>query len=538
MRHTFYYALVGAAAFVALGYLILPESYWPVHNLVTAIISLVAFVGLLDVSQKKHTIRRNFPVLGRFRYVLESIRPEINQYFVESNTDGRPFNRNERSIIYQRAKNQIDSVPFGTQLDVNEIGYEWVNHSIMAKHVDPTTFRCVVGGPDCKQPYSASLLNVSAMSFGALSPNAVMALNGGAKKGGFAHNTGEGSISPYHLQPGGDLIWQIGTGYFGCRTGDGKFNPKTFAERASLPQVKMIELKLSQGAKPGHGGILPGVKVTEEIAKIRDVPAGQTVVSPPSHSAFSTPLELVQFIKQLRDLSGGKPVGFKLAMGRRREFMAICKAMIQTGIKPDFITVDGGEGGTGAAPAEFSDRVGGPGIEALIFVHNALRGFGLRKDIKIISSGKVVTGFSLIKRFALGADMCNSARAMMMALGCIQALRCNTNDCPTGVATSRKDLVKGLDVADKTVRVANYHRQTVASAAEILGAMGMTSPSELRPWHVFRRIGPALIKNYSEIHQYVQDGEFLREGLVHPTFRNALHASTPDTFEAQSEASA
>lgn len=536
MRHTFYKAFAGGIAFIILGYLILPTSYYPAHNFVSVILGLIGFVGILDVTQRKHTIRRNFPVLGRFRYLLESIRPEINQYFVESNTDGRPFNRNERSIIYQRAKNELDSVPFGTQLDVNEIGYEWVNHSIMAKHVDPATFRCVVGGPDCKQPYSASLLNVSAMSFGALSKNAVMALNGGAKRGGFAHNTGEGSISPYHLQPGGDIIWQIGTGYFGCRTPDGRFNPKTFAERAQLPQVKMIELKLSQGAKPGHGGILPGVKVTAEIAKIRDVPVGQTVFSPPAHSAFSTPIELLQFLKQLRDLSGGKPVGFKLALGKRREFVAICKAMLKTGIKPDFITVDGGEGGTGAAPLEFSDRVGGPGIEALIFVDNTLRGFGLRQHIRVISSGKVVTGFSMIKRFALGADMCNSARAMMMALGCIQALRCNSNDCPTGVATSRPDLVKGLDVADKTVRVANYHRRTIESAAEILGAMGMTSPAELKPWHVFRRIGPALIKNYSEIHHYIRDGEFLNDGPVHPAYKNAIQASTPDTFEARAEA--
>ncbi len=533
MRYHFYQALVVFFIIISAGYAVLPQSYYPIHNVVTGILLLISTLGLLDVFQSKHTIRKNFPVLGRFRYVLESIRPEINQYFIENNTDGRPFNRNERSIIYQRAKKQLDTVPFGTQLNVNSIGYEWVNHSITAHHVDPTTFRVTVGGPDCKQPYSASLLNISAMSYGSLSRNAVEALNAGAKIGDFAHNTGEGSISMAHMKHGGDLIWQIGTGYFGCRTPDGKFNPETFKERATLNQVKMIEIKISQGAKPGHGGILPGVKVTEEIAAIRDVPVGQTVNSPPSHSAFSTPVELLQFIKQLRDLSGGKPVGFKLAMGRRREFMAICKAMLKTGIKPDFITVDGGEGGTGAAPLEFSDRVGGPGIEALIFVHNTLMGFDLRKDIRVIASGKVVTGFGMVKRFALGADICCSARAMMMALGCIQALRCNSNDCPTGVATTRKDLVAGLSVAAKKIRVANYHKETIESAAEIIGAMGMNHPRDLKPWHIFRRIGPALIKNYSEIHQMIRPGEFLN-GPINPAFRNAFQASEAETFNAVS----
>lgn len=533
MRYYFYVALVVFFLIISTGYLILPKSYYPIHDVVTAILLIISFIGIRDVTQSRHTIRKNFPVLGRFRYIFESIRPEINQYFIESNTDGRPFNRNERSIIYQRAKSQLDTVPFGTQLDVNDIGYEWVNHSIMAKHLDPTTFRVTVGGPDCLKPYSASLLNISAMSFGALSKNAIEALNAGAKIGNFAHNTGEGSISPSHLKHGGDLIWQIGTGYFGCRTHDGKFNPETFKERAQLESVKMIELKISQGAKPGHGGILPGVKVTEEIAKIRDVPMGTTVISPPAHSAFSTPIELLEFIKLLRDLSGGKPIGIKLAMGRRREFMALCKAMVKTGIKPDFITVDGGEGGTGAAPLEFSDRVGGPGIEALVFVNNALTGFDLRKDIRLIASGKVVTGFGMVKRFALGADMCNSARAMMMALGCIQALRCNTNDCPTGVATTRPDLVAGLSVTNKKVRVANYQRETLESAAEIIGAMGMDHPRDLKPWHVSRRIGPALIKNYSEIHQMLEPGEFLK-GHINPAFKNAYNASEAESFRAVS----
>lgn len=534
MRNQFYWALVIILGIITGGYLLLPSVYYPIHHTISAILSVVAFLGILDVLQTRHTIKRNFPVLGRFRYILEAIRPEINQYFVESNTDGRPFNRNERSIVYQRAKKQLDTIPFGTQLDMNETGYEWVNNSMITSHINKDKMRVSIGGPDCKQPYSASRLNISAMSYGSLSKNAVSALNGGAKLGNFAHNTGEGSISPYHLEPGGDLIWQIGTGYFGCRTAEGKFSPESFKKRAQLPSVKMIEIKISQGAKPGHGGILPGIKVTEEISKIRDVPVGKSVLSPPSHSAFSTPIELLEFVAQLRDLSGGKPVGFKFALGRRREFMAICKAMVETGIKPDFVTIDGGEGGTGAAPLEFSDRVGGPGIEGLVFVHNALKGFDLRKHVRVISSGKVVTGFGLVKRFALGADICYSARAMMLALGCIQALRCNNNDCPAGVATTRRDLFRGLSVKDKTPRVANYHEETIESALHIMEAMGMEDPADLQPWHIFRRIGPALIKNYSEIHEFLAPGVFLNQTTIHPAFKNAFLASEANSFNAVS----
>ncbi|MCB0406600.1 MAG: FMN-binding glutamate synthase family protein, partial [Bdellovibrionales bacterium] len=473
MRKYFYIALVFFLVVIISGFLILPESYRPVHALVTGILLFISYLGIVDIIQEKHTIRRNFPVLGRFRYILESVRPEISQYFVESNTDGRPFNRNERSIIYQRAKGDLDTVPFGTQLDVEDIGYEWVNHSITAKHINYEDLRVTVGGPDCKQPYSSSLLNISAMSFGALSKNAILALNGGAKLGNFAHNTGEGSISDYHLQPGGDLTWQIGTGYFGCRTKDGHFNPETFQKRATLPQVKMIEIKLSQGAKPGHGGILPGVKVTPEIAKIRDVPVGQSVLSPPAHTAFSTPIELLQFVKQLRDLSGGKPVGFKLCIGHKSEFISICLAMIHLDIYPDFITVDGGEGGTGAAPQEFSNYIGAPMIDGLAFVHNILNGLDIRKYIKLIASGKITSGFHIARAIALGADTCNSARAMMMALGCIQALLCNTNRCPTGIATQDPNLTVGLVVDDKKVRVANYHEETIKSFVEMLGASGL-----------------------------------------------------------------
>jgi len=491
----------------------------------------LGIIGLKDALQKRQTIKRNFPILGRFRYLMEAIRPEINQYFVESNMDGRPFHRNDRSIVYQRAKNQLDSLPFGTQLDVNEVGYEWLNHSMVPKHLPPESLRVKIGNSQCKQPYSASILNISAMSYGSLSRNAIEALNGGAKLGNFAHNTGEGSISPHHLKHGGDLIWQIGTGYFGCRTPEGNFNPETFQERATLPEVKMIELKLSQGAKPGHGGILPGKKVTEEIASIRDVPVGETVNSPPAHTAFSTPIELLEFIAQLRELSGGKPVGFKLALGRRREFMSVCKAMIKTGIRPDFITVDGGEGGTGAAPLEFSDRMGGPGIESLIFVNNALRGFGLRHDVKVFSSGKVVTGFAIVKRICLGADVCMSARAMMMSIGCIQALRCNANDCPTGVATTDPSLVAGLDVKDKIPRVRNYHRETVDSAAHMIGAMGVSSPQHLMPWQIFRRTDTAEIKNYSQLFPLVDHGQFLK-GEIPELFQFSYNASQAETFTA------
>jgi len=392
--------------------LIYPSSLWSFLFTLPIII-----IGFYDYFQTRHAIRRNFPIIGHFRYLLETIRPEIQQYFIESDTSGRPFDRSQRSLIYQRAKNVRDTVPFGTLHDVYEVGYEWFNHSINSLHLHQGDLRVTVGGPECTQPYSASIFNISAMSFGSLSKNAVLALSGGAKINNFAHNTGEGGISPYHLEGGGDLIWQIGTGYFGCRTSDGHFNPDTFAERASHPHVKMIEIKLSQGAKPGHGGILPAAKVTPEIAAIRDVPMGEDILSPPYHSVFSTPIGLLEFVDKLRKLSGGKPIGFKLCIGKRREFLAICKAMIETGITPDFIAVDGGEGGTGAAPLEFTNRMGAPLIESLIFVHNSLVGYGLRDQIRIIASGKVTSGYSMVKRLALGADICYSARAMMMGRG-------------------------------------------------------------------------------------------------------------------------
>lgn len=435
-------------------------------------------LGVYDVVQKEHAILRNFPLVGHFRYLLESISPEIQQYFIESNTTGRPFNRNLRSLVYRRAKNVNDTHPFGTQRDLNGVDYVALRHSIYAVSPDSIDPRITIGGEDCLHPYSASIFNISAMSFGSLSANAIRALNNGARKGNFFHNTGEGGISTYHRQ-GGDLVWQIGTGYFGCRDEHGNFDETKFAERAVWPEVKMIEIKLSQGAKPGHGGVLPGIKNTQEIAEIRGVIKGTTILSPPSHSAFRNEDELVNFIGKLRRLSNGKPVGFKLCIGRTEEFIAICKSMIAHQIFPDFITIDGAEGGTGAAPLEFSDSVGLPLEPSLIFVRGTLVKFGIRDKIKIIASGKALSAFSIVKYIALGADSCNSARGFMFSLGCIQALRCNTNDCPTGVATQKAALQKGLVVSDKSERVYNYHKNTVHAVKELLGASGHLHTSEL-----------------------------------------------------------
>ncbi|MCJ0743015.1 FMN-binding glutamate synthase family protein [Pedobacter montanisoli] len=488
-------------------------------------------LGIYDLYQPKHSIVRNYPVFGRLRYFMENMRPKVYQYFVESDTNGTPYNRLNRSLIYQRAKKELDTIPFGTQLNVYDNGYEWLSHSIMAiSHHDLNLHpRVTVGGPECKQPYSASIYNISAMSFGSLSQNAVLALNGGAKLGDFAHNTGEGGISDYHRQMGGDLIWQIGTGYFGCRNADGTFNGEAFAERSQSDQVKMVEIKISQGAKPGHGGMLPGKKVTPEVARIRLVPEGKDVLSPPSHSAFSTPLELMQFVKRLRELSGGKPVGIKLCIGRRSEFLAICKAMIETGVYVDFITVDGGEGGTGAAPQEFSNSVGMPLRDGIAFVYDSLVGFDLKKHIKIIASGKVSSGFDIVKNIALGADMCNAARGMMFALGCIQALECNSNTCPTGVATQDPSLMKGLVVEDKKVRVKNFHNLTVASAVELLGAAGLKEPSQLTRAYINRRVTQNVIQSYLETYPYIPAGSLLK--TPYPSrFELGMALSTPESF--------
>ena len=514
-----------AALFLAIA---LGTYVWPPTAFALLVLVPIYLVGLRDTLQSRRAILRNFPVIGHFRYLLEKIRPEINQYFIESNTDGTPYNRELRSLAYQRSKQELDTVPFGTQRDVYQVGYEWINHSMAAvKHEGPAP-RITIGAGRCKQPYAASLLNISAMSFGALSKQAVLSLNGGAARGGFYHNTGEGGISPYHLEPGGDLVWQIGTGYFGCRNHDGTFNPETFEERARLPQVKMIELKLSQGAKPGHGGILPASKVTEEISKIRDVPMGKDVLSPPTHSAFSTPIELLEFITRLRELSGGKPVGFKLCLGNPSEFLGICMAMRETGLSPDFISVDGGEGGTGAAPVEFTNSVGTPLTEGLVFVHNSLRGFGLRKQVKLIASGKILSAFDMATRLAAGADLCNSARGFMFSLGCIQARHCNSNICPVGVATQDPALARGLSVTNKTERVYQLHEHTIEALLELLGAAGIYHPDDLRPHDVYRRVSPTKIQTYAQIFRYVDSGEFLVD--VPEGWRHWMSLASPDHF--------
>ncbi len=468
---------------LAFFYLIL---YFPEYTLV-AIIGALLLLALYDYFQPKHTILRNFPVIGHMRYMLEGIGPEIRQYFVESDMDGKPLNRNQRTYIYSRAKKQNDNHPFGTELDLQNDNIEWVRHSMFPKLAHEQPPRVTIGGPECKQPYAASLLNVSAMSYGSLSKNAISALNLGAKAGNFYHNTGEGSISDFH-KLGGDICYQIGTGYFGCRDEHGNFSDEMFTKSATIPEVKLIEVKLSQGAKPGHGGILPASKNNEEIARIRGVKPHTTIFSPPGHTAFKSYDGLLHFIARLRDLSGGKPVGFKLCVGNPAEFDRICKAMVETGIKPDFITVDGAEGGTGAAPITFSDHVGMPWENALMFVVETLKKHNLKKDIKIITSGKIIDGFDVLKALSLGADLCNSARAMMLALGCIQALECHKNTCPTGVATNNPRLMRGLVVKEKWQRVKNYHEAVLEDFMDLLAATGCNSIDDLNPSFIFKQI--------------------------------------------------
>lgn len=466
---------------------------------------LVSLLGYYDMYMSRHTLLRLYPVIGHFRYFFEFIRPEIQQYFVESNINGRPINREFRALVYQRAKGVRDTRPFGTQFDVYRNGYEWVNHSLAPKAVIEHDPRIQFGGKACLQPYLASPLNISAMSFGSLSKNAILALNKGAKLGGFAHNTGEGGISPYHIKAGGCLIWQIGTGYFGCRDAQGNFSPRLFEEKACLANVKMIEIKLSQGAKPGHGGILPAIKLTQEIADIRHVSMGQDVLSPAAHTTFSTPVELLQFVQRLRALSGGKPIGFKLCIGQKVQFLGICKAMLSTKILPDFITIDGGEGGTGAAPIELSNSVGMPLRDGLIFVHNALIGCGIRKEIKLIASGKVFSAFHLVRLLALGADTVNSARAMMLALGCIQSRRCNSDKCPTGIATQDAKRYNALDIDTKSQRVYQFHEAMIRNLMEFLATAGLQQLDEIKPHHINHRTHNSQIYHFGELYEHITD---------------------------------
>jgi len=504
---------------------------WKFAFLLLIFIPLIA-MGLYDMLQSKKTIRKNFPLLGRMRYLLESIGPEMRQYFFESDTNGKPFNRLQRSLVYQRSKKESDSHPFGTQLDVYDEGYQWINHSIKAisfSEIDSNP-KIHIGSSQCSKPYLASLFNISAMSYGSLSKNAILALNSGAKQGGFFHNTGEGGLTPYHLQEGGDVVWNIGTGYFSCRDENGNFSLDHFTMRAQKENVKMIEIKFSQGAKPGHGGILPKEKVTDEIAAIRLVSTGHDIVSPPKHSAFKTPLELMDFIRVLREGSGGKPIGMKLCVGNKSEFMSICKAMVQTKTYFDFITVDGGEGGTGAAPQEYSDHVGMPLRDALAFVYDCLIGFDLKDQIKIIASGKVISGFDIIRALSMGADLCNSARGMMFALGCIQALECHANTCPTGVATQDPELVKGLVPEEKSVRVARYQHETVKAAMELMASAGIHHPDEVGRDVVSMRVDKTNIKTFSELFPELKKGSLLQAETVPDNLYYAWKKASVESF--------
>ncbi len=499
---------------------------------VFAIAAALSLIGLYDIAQPLHSVRRNYPIVGRLRWLFEEIRPEIRQYLIEDDNSKTPFSRSQRSLVYARAKNEPSDRPFGTLLDVYENGHEFIAHSTRpAPAADPAGFRIPIGGEDCVQPYSASIFNISAMSFGSLSANAIRALNKGAALGGFAHDTGEGSISPHHREHGGDLIWEIGSGYFGCRTADGNFDPVRFAEQAVDPQVRMIELKLSQGAKPGLGGILPGAKVTEEIALSRGVPIGEDCISPSRHRAFSTPIEMMEFIARLRSLSKGKPVGFKLCIGQPWEFMGMVKAMRETGIHPDYIVVDGAEGGTGASPLEFADHLGMPMRESLLFVHNTLLGAGLRGRIRVGVAGKIVSAFDIAAAMALGADWTNAGRGFMFALGCIQSLTCHTNRCPVGVATQDPLRERALVVEDKSERVYNFHRNTLAALSEMIAAAGLEHPGQLGPHHLMRRVSLTEIRMFSQLHIFLQDGELLTDTHDRDFYSAAWRLARADRFE-------
>jgi glutamate synthase domain-containing protein 2 len=501
---------------------------------VAAAAGALGVVGVRDLSQTRQSIRRNYPILAHLRFFLEEIRPEIRQYFLESDTEAQPFSRNQRSIVYQRAKNIVDKRPFGTQDDVYRPDYEWINHSVAPAEIDSHDFRIDVGSSQCTQPYSASVFNISAMSYGALSPNAILALNEGARRGRFFHDTGEGSISRFHREPGGDLVWEIGSGYFGCRNKDGSFNEEKFAANAASPQVRMIEIKLSQGAKPGHGGVLPGAKVTPEIAEARGVAVGEDCISPPRHSAFSTPIGLLEFVARLRSLSGGKPVGFKLAIGHPWEWFGIAKAMLETGIVPDFIVVDGGEGGTGAAPLEFTDHVGAPLQEGLMLVHNTLVGIGKRGEVRIGASGKIVTAFDLVRSFALGADWGNSARGFMFALGCIQAQSCHTGKCPTGVTTQDPRRYQALVVPDKADRVFHFHQNTLKALKELIAAAGLAHPAHVGPEHIIHRVSSTEVRSLAALYHWVQPDELISGAPSHAVFKVFWQNARADSFGAPS----
>ena len=523
-RNILLWTSLGATiALVALGW---HQRLWWWGLIVTAPVLLLS---LIDLVQRHHSLRRNYPASARFRWLFEWLRPFLRSYIVESDLDGRPYSHDERALVYQRAKGEEDAHPFGTELDVYSGEYEWLAHSIAPNSKAPEDSRVMVGTGQCAKPYSASRLNISAMSFGALGANAIEALNWGARKGGFYHDTGEGGLSPYHLKHGGDVVWELGSGYFGCRTRDGKFDAGEFAEKAQHEQVVMTEIKLSQGAKPGHGGLLPGAKVTEEIARTRDVPAGQDCLSPPGHSAFSTPRELIEFAARMREMSGGKPVGIKLCVGYPHELFAVMKAMLESGVLIDFIVVDGAEGGTGAAPTELSDRVGMPLREGLILARNALVGTGLKDKVRLAASGKVASGAAIAMNAALGADWCNAARAFMFSLGCVQSMRCHTDTCPTGVATQSRARQRGLVVPDKAERVARYHQATLKALHEIVVAAGVDCPDQLDPHHLRQRVNVAEMRSLTEIYHFAEPGELI-DGSPDKKLAQWWRQANPDSF--------
>lgn len=523
-----------AAAFMAM-FGLWAASLHPAWSLLAVLGVLLCGVGVYDLLQTRRAVLRNYPVVGHFRYLFEGIRPEIRQYFIESDSDELPFSRRQRSIVYQRAKSDLDKRPFGTLENVYRTDYEWINHSLQPLQIPNHDFRVTVG-EGAAQPYSASVFNISAMSFGAMSANAIRALNSGARQGGFYHDTGEGGISPYHREHGGDLVWEIGTGYFGCRDARGQFCDERFSANAREPQVKMIELKLSQGAKPGQGGLLPGAKVTAEIASTRGIPEGEDCHSPAAHSAFNTPVELLQFVARLRELSGGKPAGFKLAIGHPWEWFAIARAMQETGIVPDFIVVDGGEGGTGAAPLEFADHVGVPMREGLMLVHNTLVGLDLRDQVRIAAAGKIITAFDLAHTLAIGADWCNAARGFMFALGCIQSRSCHTGQCPTGVATQDQGRQRGLVPEDKATRVCNFHQNTLRALRDLLMAAGVEHPAQLGPEHVIRRVSQTQVRSLGQLYPFLQRGQLLQpagsDGYGHMVFDLFWAHARADSFAA------
>jgi glutamate synthase domain-containing protein 2 len=530
VRFIAFFAVVALWVLSALQLVVGQTSLWVVLCLTGLVV-----LGVHDLQQKSHAILRNYPIIGHLRFLLEFIRPELRQYFIEGDDDAVPFSRSQRSLVYARAKGEPDKRPFGTQMDVRAVGYEWLTHSLNPSVIASRDFRVQVGGTQCAQPYNISLFNVSAMSFGALSANAIMALNLGAKRGGFAHDTGEGSISRYHREHGGDLIWEIGSGYFGCRNDDGTFNADAFKQNALSPQVKMIEIKLSQGAKPGHGGVLPGPKVTPEIAEARGVPVGVDCVSPAAHSSFSTPLELLQFVQKLRELSEGKPVGFKLCIGHPWEWFGIAKAMKESNILPDFIVVDGAEGGTGAAPLEFTDHMGMPLLDGLHLVHNTLVGLNLRKDIRLGASGKIINGFDVMRTVALGADWCNSARGFMFALGCIQAQTCHTGNCPTGVATQDPKRQIALVVPTKADRVQNFHHETLESVREMLQATGLQRPSDLSLKHIMRRVSAFEVQNLSSLMPGLTEGALLNGQALEGLYQQYWQDASANSFALNSK---